>query len=351
MSALSSDAPASLQRDRVDEVGQADPRPAGRPDLSVIVVTHNRPQLALRTLRTAIAAGKGLQMEWIVIDSGSTDGTPELLREAFPDLRLLRERNIGFAAASNVGLERAHGRWLLLLNPDVEIVSGTFAQLIATLEEQPEIGAASVLQLAPDGSLLHSIRRFPSPGRALGEALGASRCRPLRGCREEESRPEAYRRRTPADWLVGAFLVVRAQALADVGPLDECFFLYSEEADWCARAARAGWQVEHLPAMTLVHHTEQGVSRPDLWAQLSWAKVLFARKHLSRSAARSLRAALALRHALRTLAAGALPGSAHRARAERHALAVVLGLAPPPFATPKPPDPHSEAAAHAAPPR
>lgn len=304
-----------------------------RPDLSVIVVTHDRLRLALQTLRSALAASGGVDLELIVVDSGSTDGTPSAVERSIPNALVIRERNIGFAAASNRGMRAARGRYLLLLNPDVEIVSGTFADLLATLDAQPRIGAASVLQRAPDGSLLHSIRRFPSPLRALGEAVAAARWTPLEAWREEEPRADAYAHRRSVDWLVGAFLLVRARTLAEVGPLDERFFLYSEEADWCYRMVRAGWQVEHLPSMTVIHHTDQGVSRPDLWAQLSWAKLLFARKHFGRARAHAVMAAIALRHALRAAHAHAR-GPATRAASERHALAVVLGLLPPPFQTP-----------------
>lgn len=301
-----------------------------QPDLSVIVVTHGRPRLALQTLRCARAASKGLEVEWIVVDSGSTSDTVEQLRSQCGDARLLSEPNIGFAAANNRGLSYARGRYVLLLNPDVEIVCGALTQLVAALDAQPAIGAASVMQRAPDGRLLLSIRRFPSPLRALGEALGAGRWAPLRAMTEQESRQAAYERQTAADWLVGAFLIVRAQALADVGGLDERFFLYSEETDLCLRIARAGWQVAHMPIMTVIHHTEAEAG-PDLCAQLSWAKVLFARKHSGTLGAACIRAALVLRHALRVAGARAAPRLHARAEAERRALAVVLGLAPPPF--------------------
>ncbi|MFI5004106.1 MAG: glycosyltransferase family 2 protein [Solirubrobacterales bacterium] len=291
--------------------------PAGdRPDLSVIVVTHNRAELALSTLRSAGAAVRDLEVEWIVIDSGSTDGTPDAIEAALPDVRVLRERNIGFAAANNRGLERVRGRYVLLLNPDVEIDAGTFDELLATLDARPEIGVASVVQNAPDGTLQYSIRRFPSVWLALGEALAAARWTPLRRWREEEPRTAPYRSETPADWLVGAFLIARAQALADVGPLDERFFLYSEETDWCFRFHRAGWGVSHLPTMAITHHSGHAPG-PDLTAQQSYAKVLFARKHYGRVRAASIRAALVLRHALRV---------------ERRPLAVLLGLSEPPFA-------------------
>jgi GT2 family glycosyltransferase len=306
-----------------------------RPDLSVIVVTHNRPELALLTLRTARAAIRELTVQWIVVDSGSSDGTPETIAAAYPDVELLREQNIGFAAANNRGLQLVRGRYVLLLNPDVETTTGTYDELVATLDARPEIGVASVVQNNPDGSLQHSIRRFPSPSLAFGEALAASRWTPLRRWREEEPRAPLYRTDVPVDWLVGAFLIARANALAQVGGLDERFFLYSEETDWCFRFHRAGWQVAHLPVMAVTHHTGHA-PRADLCAQLSYAKVLFARKHYGRARTVAIRAALALRHALR-VAAGAVLGRVRpeqraRAAAERHALAVVLGLAEPPFA-------------------
>ncbi len=249
-----------------------------RPDLSVIVVTHNRPELALMTLRSALAAIRELTVEWILIDSGSSDGTPQAIEDAYPDMRVQREPNIGFAAANNLGLARARGRYVLLLNPDVETTDGSYDELVATLDAQPEIGVASVVQKAPDGSLQYSIRRFPSAWLSLGEALGAARLGPLRGWREEESNAARYRQESSVDWLVGAFLIARAEAGAQVGGLDERFFLYSEETDWCYRFHQAGWKVVHLPTMSVTHHTGHAPGA-DLSAQLSYAKILFARKH------------------------------------------------------------------------
>jgi hypothetical protein len=309
-------------------------RDTTRPDLSIIVVTHNRPELAITTLRSAKAAMGDLTVEWIVIDSGSSDGTPDAIETAFKDVHVLREQNIGFAAANNRGLLDAKGRYVLLLNPDVETISGTFEELVATLDSQEGIGVASVIQNSADGSLQYSVRRFPSPWLALGEAVAAARWTPLRRWREEESRTAVYHGETPADWLVGAFLIARAEALADVGPLDERFFLYSEETDWCYRFHQAGWTVAHLPVMSVIHHTGHAPG-PDLSAQQSYAKILFARKHYGRARSSAIRADLALRHALRAAGGAALSPVrgewGERAATERHALAVVLGLAKPPF--------------------
>jgi GT2 family glycosyltransferase len=307
-----------------------------RPDLSVIVVMHNRPELALMTLRSALGAIGELTVEWILIDSGSSDDTPQAIEDAYPDMHVQREANIGFAAANNLGLARARGRYVLLLNPDAETASGSYDELVATLDAQPEIGIASVIQRAPDGSLQYSIRRFPSAWLSLGEALGAARWSPLRGWREEETDTARYDHESSVDWLVGAFLIARADAAAQVGGLDERFFLYSEETDWCYRFHQAGWKVMHLPTMSVTHHTGHAPGA-DLSAQLSYAKILFARKHYGRVRATAIKAALALRHGLRAsfaIAAGKLrPRWGPRAAVERRALAVVLGTSEPPFAS------------------
>ncbi len=323
-----------------------------RPDLSVIVVTHDRTELALATLASAQAAAEGVEAQWLVVDSGSTDDTPDAIERRFPDVQVLRCANVGFAAANNVALPLARGRYVLLLNPDVEIASGTFAQLLAALDARPRVGIASVIQQGTEGELQYSIRRYPSPLRAFGEALplprGGAPSTLTRGplsvlargplsalargplsvlargplsaltrgrFSEEERTPARYHEEHSADWLVGAFLIARAEVITQIGGLDERFFLYSEETDWCYRARAAGWDVRHLPRMVVTHHNTP-TARPELVAQLSYAKLLFARKHYARAHALAIGAALALRHGL---------------RAQRHALAVLTGLAPPPF--------------------
>jgi hypothetical protein len=304
--------------------------PQPGPDISVIVVTHNRSDLALATIDSARAATGALDVQWLVIDSGSTDDTPEAIERRFADIRVQRYENIGFAAANNRALELAHGRYVLLLNPDVEIVSGTFAELVSALDARPRVGVASVIQQGSDGQLQHSIRGFPSPWRAFGEALAL----PWGDSREEQPEEACYREERSVDWLVGAFLLARAEAVAQIGGLDERFFLYSEETDWCYRAKAAGWDVRHLPQMVITHHCVPS-TKPELVAQLSYAKLLFARKHYRRGQAAAVRAALTARHLLRVLVLAISPRrrGSNRARlaAERKALAVLTGIAPPPF--------------------
>ncbi len=303
-----------------------------QPDLSVIVVTHGGRDLALRVLRTAMAATGPLTAEWLVVDSGSTDDTPDAIERELPGVTVLRRPNIGFAAGNNVALRVARGRYVLLLNPDVEIVEGTLAELVAAMDERPEVGVASSITYYPDGELQASIRRFPSPTRQLGEALMLTRVPALAHLQEDESRPEAYECEQSADWLSGSFLLARQEAVEQAGGLDERFFLFSEETDWCKRIRAAGWDIRHLPAMRLTHHTGR-TERPDLFAQNSYSKVLYARKHFRLPARTVFRAALALRHAVRWIGFAApsrrRPELKERVAAERLALLVVLGLVPP----------------------
>jgi GT2 family glycosyltransferase/peptidoglycan/xylan/chitin deacetylase (PgdA/CDA1 family) len=308
-------------------------RPSSRPDLSVIVVTHNGRGKAMDTLASAQAAQGWLDAEWFVVDSGSTDGTPDAIERSFPDVRVLRRENRGFAAANNVALELARGRYVLLLNPDVEFTHGNLGELVAAMDARPETGIASVIQTEPDGTVQASIRRFPSVLRSIGEALFSYHWPLGRALQEPVAPGPRYERPGDADWMSGAFLIARASAVAQVGPLDERFFLYSEETDWCYRFNRAGWGVEHLPVATVVHHCGGG-SDGALKPQLTHSKMLFARKHYGRLRAAAMRASLVLGHALRVISGsvlGLFAGGERRARARNEvvALKVALGGAPP----------------------
>ena len=309
--------------------------PDKRPDLSIIVVTHNRAELAVRTIHSARAALGNISAEWHVVDSASVEPVADMIESAWPDIDVYRANNAGFAAANNKALRRVRGRYVLLLNPDVEVTRGTFEALVSALDERPRVGMASVIQRAPSGALQYSIRRDPRPLRMLGEALAPGRLSKIFRWGEVEARTSLYAKECSADWLCGAFLIARAEVVEQIGALDDRFFLYSEETDWCYRCRQAGWDVRHLPVMTITHHTSKSYS-PDLLAQLSYSRLLFARKHLSRRNARAMRRAVALNHLVRVAALGAasaLPGVPRaRARAERRALSVVLGRAAAPFA-------------------
>jgi GT2 family glycosyltransferase len=315
-----------------------------RPELSIVVVSHQGRDRVLQILHAAHAATGPIDVEWHVVDSGSTDGTPEAVEREFPHIAVDRQPNIGFAAGNNRAFARARGRYVLLLNPDMEIVAGTLADLVAEMDAHPAVGIGSVITHYPDGELHETIRRFPSPVRQLGEALMLTRLAPFRRMQEEESRSELYHAERAADWLAGGFLIARREVLDQVGGLDERFFLFSEETDWCRRVRAAGWAIVHFPVMRLTHHTGRA-ARPDLYAQNSHSKLLYAGKHFSPPARLAFRVALALRHGLRYAGfaprARTRPELRQRVEAERLALRVVLGLEGPPHV------PYAERVAHA----
>jgi GT2 family glycosyltransferase len=304
------------------------------PDLSIIMVTYNGRDMALQTLGSAMSSVGDIDVEWLVVDNGSHDGVADVIEDTFPAVRVFRHFNAGFAAGNNVALAEARGRHVLLLNPDISVTHGAFEDLVRALDSAPEVGAASVVQLTPEGTFQRSIRRDPGPLRTLGEALFAFHWPFLRSLQEAEMRDYLYERPHDADWLVGAFLAVRRDALEQVGPLDERFFMYAEEADWCLRIRSCGWSVRHLPVMRVIHFGADR-PRPELMAQLTHSRILYGRKHfgfLKRSADRAM---FVLGHSLRVALFGVLaqwrPAYALRGQGERLALKVSLGLAPPPF--------------------
>ncbi len=307
---------------------------APTPDLSVVVVTHNGREMALQTLRSALASTGGLEVEWFVVDAGSTDGTADAIEEEFPEVRVFRRANRGFAASNNVGLREARGRYLLLLNPDVEFRDGDLGTLVEAMEARPRIGVASVRQRGTNDEFQASIRRFPSPARSFGEGLFAAYWPALTTMQELETRPAEYDHEHEVDWIVGAFLIVRREAFDQVGLMDERFFLYSEEIDWCYRFHAAGWPVAHLPLMTITHHAG-GRSHGDLMAQLTHSRMLFAAKHYGLGERLGIRAALAFKHASRVALYAALSplrrSLRERVRAEWMSLKITLGVGEPPL--------------------
>jgi GT2 family glycosyltransferase len=308
------------------------------PDLSIVVVTYNGREMALQTLRSASAALGAISVEWLIVDNGSHDGVADAIEHEFPEMHVLRSHNSGFAGGNNVALRKARGRYLLLLNPDITVEEGTFEDLVRALDASPEVGAASVVQLTAEGRLQPSIRRDMRPLRTFGQALFAYHWPIFRSLQEMELREDVYERPRDADWLVGAFLAVRREAFEEVGPLDKRFFMYAEEVDWCRRIRGAGWVVRHLPVMRVTHY---GSERPSaqLTAQLSYSKLLYARKHYGPVGQAGELAMVVLGHALRIALFGvfARRRAESRGRVSREALAlkVSLGLAPPPFDRPR----------------
>ena len=157
-------------------------------------------------------------------------------------------RNRGFAHANNRGYVTTDARYVLFLNPDTEILQGTFAELVRALDERPSVGLVGVRQVDAENSLAPTIRRFPNALRALGDALASERWPVAAGAFGERVLDTgAYEREVSCDWTSGSFMLARREALESAGLMDERFFIFSEEPDLCYRIKQAGWDVRHFP--------------------------------------------------------------------------------------------------------
>jgi GT2 family glycosyltransferase len=304
-----------------------------RADLAIVVVSTNEARWLDACLSSVFAHAGSARLDVVVVDNESTDGTRALVEERFPAARVVSSINRGFSHANNRALETCTARYALLLNPDTEVLDGTFGQLVDEMDRRPDVGVIGVRQVMGDGQLYPTIRRFPNAARALGDALGLDswKARPSwLGERDIDlARHETVQE---CDWTVGAFLLARREALLSAGLLDERFFLFSDEPDLCLRIKRAGWRVFHLPSMTIVHHAGKAGVKPKLVAQDALTRRIYAHKHFGAPHRQLYLAAVLARHMIRA----ALPGAERspQRQASRLAMRVLLGLTTPPFGPP-----------------
>ena len=224
-------------------------------DLSVIIVNWNTRDDLARCLASLRPAATHLAMEIVVVDNGSTDGSQALVRRRFPEVQLLAlGRNVGFAAGNNRGLPLTSGRYRLLLNPDCIVHDEALEQMVAYADDHPEVGLLGPRLLNGDGSLQPSCRSFPTIGALLFRNTILDRWWPdnpfARGYLMEDWRHDTPR---PVDWLSGACLMARSEVVRQVGGLDERYYMYVEDMDWCYRVHRAGWQVVYDPTACVTH--------------------------------------------------------------------------------------------------
>jgi len=224
-------------------------------DLEVVIVSHGAAGLLRRCLRSLEQHPAAGEMRVTVVDSGSPDGTPDMVEREFPAVRLLRRGNIGFSAANNLALRESEARAVLLLNPDTEVYAGTLDAALARLWSAERIGMVGVKLVREDGELDHACKRaFPTPLSALAHFTGIGRS-------DDASDSLSQYRAThlgddepgEVDAVNGAFMLCRAEAIREVGLLDEGYWLYMEDLDWCRRFWDAGWRVFYEPGGTALH--------------------------------------------------------------------------------------------------
>ncbi len=257
-------------------------------DLSVVIVNYNVRQFLENALSSVKRAMNGLQGEIFVVDNGSNDGSVEMVRMKFPEVCLVESKiNLGFAKANNLALKRASGRFLMLLNPDTVVQEDTFKVMLEFFDDNPDVGLAGCKVLNPDGSFQRACRRsFPTPWVAFTKIMGLSTLFPKSKLFGKYnltylSTDETYE----VEAISGSFMMMRREAYLRVGGLDESFFMYGEDIDWCYRVAQAGFKVYYVHSTKIIHYKGESTKRSDIdEIKLFYnAMQLFVEKHFSTS--------------------------------------------------------------------
>jgi GT2 family glycosyltransferase len=218
------------------------------PDLAAVVVTYNGLPYVERTLESV--AG----LETVVVDHCSTDGTLDVVRERFPDVRVVEQENLGLAAGWNRGIRETSAPYVLVLNADAWLVGDAAEQLVRFAEEHERAGYVGPKLLNPDGTLQPSVRSFPTPWRLATEYLFLRKLAPRsRALNAFYGAGFAHDEARVVDFTKAAAFLLRRAAFDEIGPFDEEFFLFSEETDWCYRLREAGWEAYFDPAAETVH--------------------------------------------------------------------------------------------------
>ena len=215
--------------------------------LSIVIVNYNTLPELRKCLRSVFSSEAGFGFEVFVVDNASADGSASMVKSEFPEVNLIENAdNLGYAKANNVALKKAQGQYCLLLNPDVVVTPETFDKMISFMDNDPMVGISGCRVVKPDGSLDKASRRsFPNLKNSLLHFLGL-------GSDYNLDLPDDQI--AEIDSVVGAFLLIREEVIEKIGLLDEAFFMYGEDLDWCYRAKAAGYKVMYAPITTVVHH-------------------------------------------------------------------------------------------------
>lgn len=253
-------------------------------DLSIIVLNYKTRDLTLACLQSVFSSATSYTYEVILIDNASNDGIIPTAEEQYPQVICIANTdNVGFSKANNQGIRIAKGRYVLLLNSDTIVQPDTLDVMLRFMDENPTVGASGCKIVLPDGSLDKACKRgFPTPSASFYYAFGFSKLFPNTPRFNQYqlgylSPDDDY----PIDSLVGAFMLIRREAIDQVGMLDEEFFMYGEDIDWCYRIKEAGWVNYYYPRTQIVHHKGASSRRKPfkIIYEFHRAMILFHNKH------------------------------------------------------------------------
>jgi GT2 family glycosyltransferase len=256
-------------------------------DISIVVVNYNVKYFLEQALLSLKKASRGLEVEYIVVDNHSTDGSVDYIRANFPEVHLIaNDHNFGFGKANNQGLKIAQGEYLLVLNPDTVVGEKTLVTLKSYMDEHPDIGAIGPKIIDREGQFEYGCRRgFPTPLTAFSYITGLSvlfpNSRTLARYRLTYLDPDSE---SEVDSLAGSFMLVRREAYENIGGFDEDFFMYGEDIDWCYRMKKEGWKVYYYPQTEVIHYKGESALRSTIDTRRAFydAMWLYVKKHFSK---------------------------------------------------------------------
>jgi GT2 family glycosyltransferase len=273
--------------------------------VSVVIVSWNAKRYLEECLDSLNKDVCKFPMEIIVVDNASSDGSPEMVREKFPHVKLIKNaENLGFGKASNIGIREATGNYIALVNSDVHVLSNCITRLVEYCESNSEIGMSGPFIIGGDGEQQRSCRGFPGLWNMFCRALALDavfpNCKWLGGYLLNSWNHNTC---APVDILSGCFWLVRRQALNDVGLLDESFFIYGEDMDWCKRFWKKGWNIVFFPEAEAIHYGGASSSNAPIrfFIEKQRADFQYWDKHHSRIEANCYFAISCLHHGLRVV--------------------------------------------------
>lgn len=253
-------------------------------DLSIVIVNYNTKDLLKQTIESVINNTKGIEYEIWVVDNSSKDGSVEMVQEEFKDVKLIASKeNLGFPKGNNVAIKKATGRYILLLNSDTKVIGDNLQHCVSYMDQHEEIGALGCKVELPDGTLDHACKRgFPTPEASLYYFLKLNKI--MKNKRKYGAYTASYLGEDEigeVDALMGAFMMIPRTVIDKVGMLDEEFFMYGEDIDWCYRIKEAGYKIMYYPKEKIIHY--KGSSSKKKKAKTTYefhrAMILFYRKH------------------------------------------------------------------------
>lgn len=255
-------------------------------DVSIIIVNYNTKKLTLECIQSIYHSNTSYQFEIILVDNNSTDGTVDAIVDEFPNIKVIaNQENVGFSKANNQAINHSNGRYILLLNSDTIVKNGTIDTMVQFMDENKEIGASGCKVVLPDGTLDKACHRgFPTPSASFYYISGLARRFPnnprFSGYHLSHLNMDDIHE---VDCLVGAFMLVRSETISQVGLLDETFFMYGEDIDWCYRIKEAGWKIYYHPHVEIIHYKGASSRKKPfkIVYEFHRAMYLFHRKHYS----------------------------------------------------------------------